>query len=247
MRKSTPVTCDHCARRFRSGAGLALHLRHVNGEFSRRPMSPEGDARRIAAIKAKRIRRASKPCARPECSTMITGTPSEVARRKFCSKRCLGFATPRPPLSTEQRQKLAAVQRQRYADDPTSNPFYGRTPTNYQGWGHGGYVPELGHHVRSTWERDYLIGLKRADIAFVYEPRRFDLGKGRGTYLPDIQLWGLDIYVEITGWDKPTKVAKRDLFSEVYGYLLHVVDQPPTPDSIAALVAFARGVKPNIE
>lgn len=133
--------------------------------------------------------------------------------------------------------------RERFAADPTSNPFYGRTPTNYEGWGCGGYVPELGYSVRSSWERDYLIALQSAGIKFEYEPHRVDLGDGM-TYLPDVLIDDTNFYVEITGWDKPIKQEKRRRFVEIYDVRLHVVYERPTDDSIADLIAVCEEVVP---
>jgi hypothetical protein len=148
---------------------------------------------------------------------------------------------------TEER-RLAASKRmkERYRKDPTKNPFYGRTPANYLGWGHGGYCEELGFSVRSTWERDYLLALKCAKIPFEYEPKRYDLKDGRGTYMPDIKLNGQNIFVEITGWDKPGKAEKRKFFKEVYGWPLYVWTEKPTFEAIQRFVVMCQEVmQPN--
>lgn len=243
MRQQEPRICDHCNQIFRSGAGLALHMRHVQGSFKRSPMSPEGDARRIAGIKARSIQQGvSKPCHRIGCNNLIEGPPAATARRKYCSKSCLGMDRTNSPMTDKQRQQISLAQKRRYELNPTANPFYGRTPTNYRGWGHGQFVAKLGYWVRSTWERDYLIALQQARVSFTYEPERFDLLDGRGTYMPDVQLGDSRVYIEITGWDKPGKAIKRDLFREVYGYTLYVIDQKPTPGHVAQFVAMCQEV-----
>lgn len=177
------------------------------------------------------------------CGTVFSVVESKQAR-KHCSKSCSGKAQKgkRGPLSDKQKAQISKAQKARYKANPESNPFYGRTPTNYTGWGKGGFCEELGFHVRSTWERDYLTALKKAGITFEYEPKRFDLGEGRGTYLPDIRLEGKDVYVEITGWDKPGKAEKRELFKSVYGFPLYVESRRPTPQTIEDFVSMCKEV-----
>lgn len=220
MRKQNPKTCDHCGHTFKSGAGLALHLRWLD-----KP----------------RVQKIVLECARKECSNTFEVVPSHATWRKYCSKSCLAQDRPRDPMTDKQKAIISQAQKDRYAKDPTSNPFYGRTPTNYRGWGHGQFVEDLGFWVRSTWERDYLLALKAANVEFEYEAIRFDLD-GQGTYCPDIRLNGKDIYVEITGWDKPGKAEKRKLFQDIYGHPLYVIDQRPTKGHIAEFVALCEGV-----
>ena len=130
----------------------------------------------------------------------------------------------------------------RYKADPTSNPFYGRTPTNYRGFGKGGYVKELGYSVRSLWEKDYLIGLKRAGVKFTYEPWRFDLGTC--TYCPDLVINGTNFFIEIKGRDTKEAKMKRRLFKQMYEVRLCVVRTRPTPARIARLVRRCKEVMP---
>jgi hypothetical protein len=77
---------------------------------------------------------------------------------------------------------------------------------------------------------------------YPYEPKRFDLGNGRGTYLPDIQITETD-FIEITGWDKPGKVEKRRLFCEVYpDYTLHVINKAPSDRTKQELIDYCKEV-----
>jgi hypothetical protein len=249
--KQNPVICDHCKKTFGSGAGVAMHMKWVNGKIH--PMTGkklEGDHLKAQQDRMNKARQTS-PTAKVqgkritlkcECGTLFEVTPSAAKRRKYCSKSCLATFTPRGPLSEEQKLAISKAQKKRYKENPESNPFYGRTPTNYNGWGHGGFCEELGFHVRSTWERDYLISLKEAAIIFTYEPKRFDLGKGRGTYLPDIQITETD-FIEITGWDKPGKAEKRKLFCEVYpDFTLHVINEAPSDRTKKELIDYVKEV-----
>lgn len=254
MRKQTPVECDHCGKTFKSGAGVALHMRHINGEWTHGGYSSKGlESRRDSIRKIQKIspsglksgQRFLKTCLREECHNTFEVVESKANTRKYCSKRCA--ATGRSSIHTEEQNKAQSERmKKRFAENPESNPFYGRTPTNYRGWGKGGFCEELGHHVRSTWERDYLISLKEAGILFEYEPQRFSLPNGEGTYLPDVHLTGTNVYIEITGWDKPGKEAKRNKFAETYDVILHVVNERPSKDTMQNLIEFCKGVmQPN--
>ena len=236
---------------FKSGAGVAMHMKWVNGKVHpTKGKKLSGDAlkrqqKHIDVARAnspshkKAGKRVTLTC---KCGKQFEVVPSAAKRRKYCSKSCLAKFTPRGSLSDKQKKAISEAQKKRYKENPESNPFYGRTPTNYQGWGHGGFCKELGFHVRSTWERDYLIALKEAAIVFTYEPKRFDLGQGRGTYLPDLQITKTH-FIEITGWDKPGKAEKRELFCEVYpDFTLYVVNKAPSDLTKQELIDYCKEV-----
>lgn len=230
-------------------------MRHVNGTWNRGSYSPEGlkarqksirKVRKLSPSAKKAGHRFEKECLGKGCNNTFFVVESKVEARKYCSKSCLAKNTPRPPQTKAQKKAQSERMKKRYADDPKSNPFYGVTPKNFQGWGKGGFCEELGFSVRSTWERDYLCALKSAGIEFEYEFKRYDLGEGRGTYLPDIRLGNQNIFVEITGWDKPGKLEKRALFQKVYGWPLYVESRRPTPETIADFVSMCKDVmQPN--
>lgn len=218
MGRFLPKKCDHCGVWYKSGAGLSLHLRS------------------IGYIKE----RFTLMCARKGCDNTFEVVKSKMETRKYCSKSCSGKINQTGKVfSEEHRKKISEAKKEQFARDPKSNPFYGRTPTNYLGWGTGGYVEELGYSVRSSWERKYLLALKDAGVYFVYEPRRFDLGDC--TYLPDLQL-DETTFVEITGWDKPGKAEKRDKFTKMYSdFTLHVWKKTPTKKNVLDFVELCRG------
>ena len=173
------------------------------------------------------------------CGTSFDVLPCR-SFRKYCSGQCRINSRKGTKLSDSQKLAISKAQKKRFAENPESNPFYGRTPSNYNGWGHGQYVEELGFWVRSTWERDYCLALKAEGVYFEYEAVRFALGSN--TYCPDLRLDHKDIYIEITGWDKPTKKAKRKLFREKYNYPLYVWDKPPTKSNVVDFVSLCKGV-----
>ena len=73
---------------------------------------------------------------------------------------------------------------------------------------------DLGHYVRSSWERKFGIFLKENNIEYQYEPRRFDLKDC--FYLPDFYIPSLDCFIELTGYSRPKKKYKVSKMGELY-------------------------------
>ena len=59
------------------------------------------------------------------------------------------------------------------------------------------FVPELGHFVRSSWEKEVGMILRNAGISYGYETTRFDLGDC--SYTPDFEL-SPETFIEIKGF-----------------------------------------------
>jgi len=84
-----------------------------------------------------------------------------------------------------------------------------------------GYIEELGHYTRSSWEKEICLLLKSYGIEYKYEPKRYKLDLGNDdftTYLPDLYIPRYDLFVEIKGWfrDKLEKKKIR-LFRNRFG------------------------------
>lgn len=251
--------CRVCGKSCASPAGLASHHRivHQGHYFGARKKGEKltGQAlieqrKHIAkAIAAspnyiKKGERVRFVCAYSECSNVFYRVPSRLkfgVAEPCCSKSCAAKHGKRVPPATDPVVQSARMKA-RFAADPSCNPFFGRTPENFNGWGYGGFVPELGFKIRSTWERDYLLAMQENGIEFTYEPERFHLG--RFTYLPDVVIDDTNFYIEITGWDKPIKKLKRGLFLLQYDVRLYVVDKPPTDKNIADLLMVCKEVMP---
>ena len=84
------------------------------------------------------------------------------------------------------------------------------------GWGRKGVRDDLGHFVRSSWEANIARLLKALGIAYVYEPRRFDLGWT--TYLPDFEIAGG--YIEVVGRMTPRDARQIEDFGRHYPLLV---------------------------
>ena len=78
------------------------------------------------------------------------------------------------------------------------------------------YIEELGHAVRSSWEKEFGLMLKRNGIDYSYESKTFsimDHNKKR-RYTPDFLI--KDIFVETKGFIRPYKVRILKLLKEQY-------------------------------
>jgi hypothetical protein len=75
------------------------------------------------------------------------------------------------------------------------------------------FVKELGHGVRSTWEKDVGLLMKNNGIEYGYETKRFDLGDC--TYLPDFEI-NEKLYVEVKGKLVEKNVKKLLKFQRLY-------------------------------
>lgn len=210
--------CHHCKHKFSAG-NLVRHQKAHN-----------------LPVRNFRIIRQCKWC----------GDDFETVRSRVnpecCSKSCLALYHERIPPPCDPKVQSERMK-ERFRLDASSNPFYGRTPTNYKGWGLGGYVEELGFSVRSSWEKDYLLALKTNHILFAYEPHRVDLGDC--TYLPDILIKRTNFYIEIIGIEKETRTAKMEKFIDLYDVRLYVVRERPSEASMKSLVKICKEVISN--
>lgn len=84
------------------------------------------------------------------------------------------------------------------------------------------YDLELGHIVRSKWERNFARLLRDLNIEYTYEPKMFKLNDC--FFTPDFYLPKFDWYVEIVGVYRPKKTEKikqmLELYPEVKLYIL---------------------------
>jgi hypothetical protein len=75
------------------------------------------------------------------------------------------------------------------------------------------YCPELGHGIRSSWEKEVGLILKNAGISYNYEKVRFDLGDC--VYIPDFDITP-KIYVEVKGYLRNDNIEKLKKFQKLY-------------------------------
>jgi hypothetical protein len=90
----------------------------------------------------------------------------------------------------ESRLKASKTRKEKIIKGEIKTPIYGY---------HGGFIEDLGHYVRSSWEENYCRILQYLKIEYLYEPKAFDLGEGL-IYIPDIYIPAKDIWIEIKGF-----------------------------------------------
>ena len=86
-----------------------------------------------------------------------------------------------------------------------------------------GYQFDLGHAVRSGWERRYAVWLRDRGIEYEYEPKTFTLAGGL-KYMPDFYIPSMNSWVEVKGVMTEKDQKKIDLFRRT-GKRLIVVDK----------------------
>lgn len=79
------------------------------------------------------------------------------------------------------------------------NPMYGKQT-------HGNFGIYKGTFMRSSYELNFAKWLDLSEIAWQYEPSRFNLGNT--TYTPDFYLPEFDCWIEIKGWWHPKNLRK---------------------------------------
>lgn len=126
--------------------------------------------------------------------------------KRTLSKQKLGDKN--PAKDPEVRKKISESLKGRFTG--SDHPNYGATPTNPKSV----YIPELGHGVRSSWEREICSMLKDSKIDYSYEPKRFNLGEGN--FWPDIEITPNKLYVEVRGFNSSEDVEKLLKFQEKY-------------------------------
>ena len=98
-----------------------------------------------------------------------------------------------------------------------NNPHYGKI-------NHGKWTEYKGIWFRSSWEEAFVKWCDKNHIAWLYEPKTFDLGNI--TYTPDFYLPEFHLYIEVKGWWRDDAKAKFELFKQKYcGERIKVVDK----------------------
>ena len=96
-----------------------------------------------------------------------------------------------------------------------NNPMFGKRAPHRK----GGFRPDLGHYVRSSWEADFARILKLKNINYQYEPQTFKIQRSNGNilhYTPDFYVPSQNTFYEIKGWFHDLDKEKIQLFQEQY-------------------------------
>lgn len=93
---------------------------------------------------------------------------------------------------------------------------------NYQN-SHQGYREHLGVSVRSSWENNVILWLKKQKYKWEYEPQIFyfeNIKRGTRGYTPDLKIWKgkkADYsWLEVKGYLKPQDRTKIKRFKKYY-------------------------------
>lgn len=103
-----------------------------------------------------------------------------------------------------------------------NHPSFGKKPSIKAGRGKGGFIPELGHYVRSTWEANIARWLVRNNIQYIYEPETFIYENF--SYTPDFFTPYNNQYIEVKGWWSKDDRIKVDRFLKD-GHNLWIIDK----------------------
>ena len=138
---------------------------------------------------------------------------NRLKNRKFCSSKCYNlhmFGTNNPfsgkNHSTKTKRHISKVRLERGLSKGKNNPMFGKITYSKMF-----FVKELNHGVRSYWEKNVCLLLKKYKINYKYEPKVFDLGEC--TYRPDLQLTKRK-YIEIKGPLYDFHIKKMMLFKK---------------------------------
>jgi hypothetical protein len=151
----------------------------------------------------------------------------KTEKQKYCSKHCMGMVRKKEwiefcknrtgprDLTLEQRKNMSIAASQRNAKTVFTK-------------GIGGIRPDIGHHVRSSWEANFARYLKYKNISYEYEKDRFTLitEKKVITYLPDFKIKDKEYY-EVKGWWDEKSLLKKDLMEKQFPeIIIHYIDEP---------------------
>lgn len=100
----------------------------------------------------------------------------------------------------------------------------GHSQIEGMGWGEGSFVEEVGHYVRSSWERQFALMLYQKGIEYNYEPC-YDIEFQ--SYYPDFEIG--DVVIEVKGWAQEEDIKKGQKFMEKYPEKTYVVVQGNGP------------------
>jgi len=108
------------------------------------------------------------------------------------------------------------IEKFKEATKGSKNPMFGKIS-----YPKARFIPELGHSIRSEWEKVIAYELKKADIPYKYEGITFKINHGNNTYTPDFII--KDIAIEVKGALFDKNKEKLILFKKECPYKLWIV------------------------
>ncbi|MFH0928008.1 MAG: DNA polymerase III subunit alpha [bacterium] len=178
----------------------ARHYRNPSKEISRQK------------IKASRDRFYAEG-GKPWNAGLIAETNETLRATGLKIAKALEGRTLEEKVGRERAAELRAQASRRMAG--AGNHMFGR-PSHHR---NGGFRPDLGHYVRSSWEADFARILRLHQLEYQYEPQTFALQRQNGEvlhYTPDFFVPSENAYYEIKGWMHDLDAEKIALFGEQY-------------------------------
>ena len=108
------------------------------------------------------------------------------------------------------------IEKFREASKGSKNPMFGKIS-----YSKARFIPELGHSVRSEWEKVIAYELKKANILYKYEGITFKVNHGNNTYTPDFII--KDIAIEVKGMLFDENKKKLISFKKECPYKLWII------------------------
>lgn len=113
-------------------------------------------------------------------------------------------------IYTEERIDKIRRRMSEFQKNNPKNPFRGKQPKNFKGFGTGKYHEDIGHFTRSNWEYMRCKYLKENNISYKYEPRTFIFPEKTEIYKKTVFSYTPDILIENNG---------SSYYEEIKGYM----------------------------
>lgn len=148
----------------------------------------------------------NKDCFCQDCKKKLSNTAFYTGTKRChsCANRIISQGRKHTPEEIIKiRNSLVALNR-----TGLNNPMFGKKPAYAKRVKYGNYF------FRSSWEVAYAKYLDKNNVAWLYEPKIFNLGIM--CYVPDFYLPATDTYIEIKGYWRENSKAKFYLFKNKF-------------------------------
>jgi len=146
----------------------------------------------------------------------------EISKKFKCNIATISHLRKRYSIKKRNYNKAVSlgiqknIEKFREASRGSKNSMYGKIS-----FPKARFIPELGHSVRSSWEKDIAFALKKENIPYKYEGITFKINSGQNTYTPDFII--KNIALEVKGWLFDKSKNKMIRFMKECPYKLWIV------------------------
>ena len=176
------IQCKFCDRQFVSIKGTASHQRYCNDNPNKLTRAPnKGNTGMPGRNQYSKARDEGRP---------IPKQTAESKAKSFATKIKNGTLT----HTEEAKQKISAAMKKAVLENPESYSSSNRGRTRQ--------IIVDGIKLQGQWEVDFYLWAKSAGLAPERPKEGFPyVWNGLRTYFPDFYLPGLDLYVEVKGYE----------------------------------------------